>query len=262
MAILNMNELLASLSTARRQNIYKASSTSEGVGTFQSLVRATGYPIAGPVPTAGTGQIPTRNDTYTLEFTNPTEGRKQYLARVNLSCSTSGSLIIYDRLWVNSGLVGNIITSQAVNSLALTRSVDGIGVEIFLEVYTAMGATGSTFTVTYTDGDNISRTGTYIQPANALTVGQMCPFILTGRGVKSIQSVILSISTGTAGNFGLTLLRRIVDIPFNTPNIPVNLDSFALGLPELPDNSALCMMANCTTTNTGNLIGTIDLIEG
>jgi hypothetical protein len=194
----------------------------------------------------------------------PAGGNKKYIGRLNMQGSTSGSLIIYDRLWANSGLVGNVATSQTVNSIALSRNTNGENLEIFGEVYTVMGASAATLSVTYTDAGDASRVGTYAHPANALSVGQMFQIVppASARGVKSIQSAIFSVTTGTAGNWGLVIARRIVEIPLPIINMAVNMNAFDLGLPEIDANACLMMMVMCTATNTGNIAGVIDIIEG
>lgn len=264
MAITTMDGLLGALEAGRRTNIYKASVTAEGAGFWHSLFKVAGRPTAGNTPPTGIGEFPTSATLGTFDFTNPAGANKKYIGRMNIQNSVTGTLTIYDRLWHNSGLVGNVITSQAVNSGTPTRYSDGIGVEIWGEVYTVMGATGSTFSVTYTDSMGVSRVGTYVQPANALTVGQLFPFNppVGAEGCKSIQSIVLGTSTGTAGNFGLVMMRRLADIPLTAVNIGTVMDAFGLGLPELQPNAALCMMLACTGTATGILMGGIDFIEG
>lgn len=264
MAITTMDGLLSGLEATRRITFYKASTTSEGAGTFHSLFKIAGNPSAGVNPPTGVGEIPTSSTLGTFDFTNPAGTNTKYIARINMQGSTLGTLVIYDRLWHNSGQVGNVITPQTVNSTALTRYTDGVGVEIWGEVYTAMGATGSVFSVTYTDSGDVSRIATYTQPANALSVGQMFSFIppIGGTGCKSIQSVQLSVSTGTAGNFGLVLMRRMAEIPLTAVNIGTVMDAFALGMPIVQPSAALCPMVSCTATNTGTIIGAVDIIEG
>lgn len=264
MAIDTMDKLVAGLSGEMRFNFCKPSVTAEGAGTFQSLFKVAGNPTAGANPASGSGAIPTSTTAGAIPFTNNSEGNTKYIGRINMSSSTACSLIIYDRIWANSGLVGNITTSQAVSSSELTRYADGVGVEIFGEVYTAMGATTSTFSVTYTDSNDVSRVGTYVMPANALTVGQMFMFNPPAGavGCKSIQSVQLSATTGTAGNFGLVLVRRLLEVPIPLVNVATAMNAFDLGLPEIKPDACLATMALCTTTSTGNIVGAIDIIEG
>lgn len=265
MAITTMDQLLAGLSGEQRQNILKVSQTAEGAGTFHSLWKAAGFPTAGITPaTTGAGEFPTNATLGAIPLVNAGGANTKYLGRVNMQSPTAGSLIIYDRVWQNSGLVGNVITTQNINSSTPTRYSDGMGLEIFGEVYTVMGATGSVLSVVYTDYNGATMTGTYTHPANALTVGQMFQINppINAVGARAITSATFSISTGTAGNFGLVLARRIAEIPLAFPNVITPMDAFALGLPELKPNACLAMMVACTTTSTGNITGAVDLIEG
>ena len=265
MAITTMDQLIAGLELGSRINILKASMTAEGAGTFQSLLKATGNPpgaIANP-PTL-TGECPTKATTYSLNFSDVTIGNKKYIGRVNMQGSTAGSLIIYDRLWHNSGLVGNVTTDQVVNSIPLTRYTDGRNIEIFGEIYTAIGATAATLTVNYTDMNNAAVVGTYTHPANAESVGQM--FLINppagAKGCKSIQSAKFSVTTGTAGNWGLVMVRRLCEVPLSLINVATVMDAFDTGMPEIQNDACICLMQMCTTTNTGNILGAIDILEG
>jgi len=82
-----------------------------------------------------------------------------------------------------------------------------------VEIYTLIGATGKTITATYTDDGNVSRT------TDAVVIGgtgfrEVSRFIRlpldpNSFGVKSVQSVLLSGSTGTAGDFGVTIIHPL-----------------------------------------------------
>lgn len=264
MAITTADGLVAALAGAQRLNFRKASASAEGAGTFHSLWAVAGTPGAGSAPGSVNGVIPTKATTGALRnFTNP--AATGYAGRLSGSGATIGTLIVYDRLWHCSGLVGNVTTSQAISPPALTRETTGLGVELWGEVYTAMGATGSVFTATYTNDSNVgSRSASYTMPANALSVGQMVPFSLQAGdfGVRSVQALQLSVSTGTAGNFGLTLLRRIAEIPLQSPGLGGVLDAYGLGLPTIPADACLALMVMCSATNTGEIQGRLDLIDG
>ena len=126
MAIDTMDKLIAGLELGSRINILKVQTTSEGAGTYHSLYKVAGNPASATAnPPTGVGEIPTKSTLGSLIYTNPTGVNKKYIGRINVMASTIGSLIIYDRLWHNSGLVGNVVTAQTVNSVALTRYTDG-----------------------------------------------------------------------------------------------------------------------------------------
>lgn len=264
MAITNLDGVVNGLSVGRRINIIKPTTTARVAGGFTSLASLAGYPPLMATPTSGTGRIPTSSSSDAIPFANAVGGEKNYLGRVAVQGTVAGTLVIYDRLWDNSGLVGNITTSQAVNSLPLTRYTDGDGVEIFGQVYTAIGTTASTATVTYTDSNDQTRTATCVMSTATSRVGEMFQFIPQGdaKGVKSIQSFILSSTTGTAGNIGLVLVRRLAEIPMPLIGVVTTNDAFALGLPEIQPNAALHLAVASSTTTTAAIIGSIDIIAG
>ena len=260
----SMDDLVKALASRPITPIYKASATAKAAGSFQSLWRTAGFPTVGNIPASGNGEIPTKNTVGALNFTNAVVGKDLYLGKLGLQGSTAGTFMLYDRLWVNSGLDGTVTTAQTFTMPSLTRHTDAVGVEAYLEIYTATGSTAVTATINYTNSDGVSgRTGTASIVA-APAVGQMFPFSLASgdEGVKSIQSVTLSATTGTAGNFGLTLLKRKAEIPLPSANIGTVLDAVSLGLPPILNDSCLAFMVLTTATNTGNVTGTTCIIEG
>lgn len=245
---------------------YKASATSEGAGTFHSLFLVAGQPGAGSTPpayTAGSGYTCSNSTAGAIPFTNPSSGETE-LFKLAAAGSTLGSLIVYDRLWTCSGLTTaaaatlNITTPGALPSRDAGGTTDGVGVELWGEVYTAPGATGATWTCTYTNSAGTgSKTATYTHPANAESVGQMFRFTLAAGdvGVRSVQSFTTSGTSGTAGSIGITLLRRLAILPFTAANVAQVLDMGALGMPRLYDGTCLALMVLCSATNTGVITG-------
>lgn len=129
-------------------------------------------------------------------------------------------IVIADRLSQQGSLVGNVATAQTTNlpTAALTRYTSGEGVWIGLEVYTVLGATEVTATVSYTNqagtagrsgicriGGGTRRAPSYFGVV-ALQAGDT--------GARSVESVTLSATTGAAGNFGVTLFRPLIPFPF------------------------------------------------
>jgi hypothetical protein len=264
-AIGTQDALVAALAGAQKRGVLKASATSEGAGTWHSLWAVAGQPGAGSAAGSVNGAIPTSATAGAIPYTAPGGANDAYIGRFTAQGPTVGTLILYDRLWHNSALVGNVTTLQSFTQPALTRETSGQGVELWGEVYTAMGATGSVFTATYTNQAGTgSRSASYTMPANALSVGQMFPFTLQAgdAGVQSVQSVQLSISTGTAGNFGLTLLKRHAELPLTAANVGAVLDFFGLGGGLLPDDACLALAVLCSTTSTGIIQAGLSIIEG
>ena len=265
-ALTTVNAVVAAL-PGQRISVNKPSQTSEGAGTWHSLWKVGGQPAAGasPAAIAAGGAIPTRATVGALPIANAATAPLNLLKAV-MSGTVAGSLIVYDRLYAVSGFSGAVATLQSITTPPTINRPNGNGddVEIWGEVYTAMGATAATFTALYTDqGGTTGQAATYVMPANALTVGQMVPFALAAgdTGVRALASLQLSISTGTAGDFGLTLLRRIAEIPLNIPNVPIIADLFGLGKPQIEVDACLALMVQCTTTTTGQFLGSFNFGE-
>lgn len=243
----------------------KATFTAEGAGTWHSLWSLAGLPGAGATPATGNGAIPVDSTTGGMGFVNAAGTDNNYIGYFSGSGTLAGTLVVYDRLWHNSGIVGNIITTQSFTSTALTRFTSGEGVELWGEFYSAMGAVASTLTVVYTDqAGNTGNSATYAAPANAETVGQMVPFTLAvgDYGVRAVASATWSISRTTAGNMGLVLMKRIATIPINTANRAAVFDAISCGVREVPDDACLTFMVQSTAASANVVGGTLDLIAG
>lgn len=272
MAITNQDGLIAGLRLP--QPLQKASLTAEGAGTFSSLWKVAGVPTAGSNPpafSAGSGYTMTKATTGAIPFVDAPGGQNSNLAQVGVTGATIGTLLIYDRLWACSGFTTNITTLQSITtpgsipSRDLNGASNGDAVELWLEVYTAPGATGATWTVTYTDqGGTGSVTTTYAHPANAESIGQTMPLILAAgdTGVRAVASFQCSVSSGTAGDIGITLRRRIAEIPITLANVAQIFDWAQLGLPRIYDDSCLEFVVQCSTTNTGFLLPSIVIAQG
>ena len=132
------------------------------------------------------------------------------------------SFILIDRLSHQGGLSGTATGAQTTNlpTAALTRYTSGVGVMAALEVYSAVGASATTASVSYTNQDGTSgRTSKDVAfgGADDGNTGQRRFIILPlqdgDTGVRSVESVTLAASTGTAGNFGVTLVKPILLLP-------------------------------------------------
>lgn len=257
MAITDLSTLSASLAAKVGRPFTKLSATAEGAGTFHSLWAVTGYPPAGSAPGA-TALVPTNATTGAWPFTAGGGALQDYIGNVNFRGPTAGTIIVYDRLVHVSGLSGtNVTVDTAVSNTALTRYTDGIGVEAYAEFYTAIGATAATLNVRYTDQDgNTNQVGTYAHPANAESVGQMVPIVLAAGdyGVRAITNYHWSVTTGTAGNFGFTLLRRLFDVPINA-NLATTMSALDHGLTQVLPDACIAFMVQCSTTSTGLIQG-------
>lgn len=268
MTISTMDQLVAAM-PGQHRHLFKAQQTSKAAGTWHSLWKAAGQPGAGanpPVKTAGSGYVPTAATVGAIPYVDPGASKGGYLARAAAALTTIGTLILYDRLWACSGLDGTLLTAQAVTTPgALTRpDATGADVELWLEWYTATGGTAANVVADYRDQDDVASTTPSVVVTATPVVGQMqqLPLAVGDSGVRQLTSVTLSASTGTAGDFGVTLLRRVAEIPVALVGVGNVLDGLALGLPSISNAACLAMMVLCSTTNTGNLQGAVDLVQG
>lgn len=249
----------------------KASLANAVAGQFFSLWRATGQPAQGAIPT--TAAIPTSATTGAMGFANQTAPAKSYLAWLFASCSNSAmSPEIHDRVAHLGGLVLNVTTSQTVTGLDVSGSGLNLGadrrgdanysdLQWWLEVYTDGGATASnaTINVTYDDGStgnlNVQAVGGTLRAGRMIPLTPLIPSAQQGRFIRGINSVILSASTGTAGNFGFTATRPRTALALPLANKTETADWASLGLPEIPNDACLQVVMLCGTTSTGTLRG-------
>ena len=89
----------------------KASLTTQVVGQYTSLWRATGVPAQGAIPAAAA--LCTKALAGALGFDNQTSPATSYLAYHSLLCSVANTnLEVHDRLAHMGGLVGNVTAAQ------------------------------------------------------------------------------------------------------------------------------------------------------
>jgi hypothetical protein len=276
MAITTLAGLKTQMLGARKCVFYKPAATAEGAGTFHSLWTPAGFPGAGATPplyTAGSGYIPTNATTGAISLPDPPAGKDLRLAYVDIcaavgSQATYGSLIVYDRLWHCSGIPTEPADTYAITTPEdepITRGdLDGRGVEMWLETYDFPGATGGVWDVAFLDAVNSSvSTATYAHPANSESVGQMMLMRLP-EGTSSVQypiEVVINTGSGSAGNVGITLLRRIASIPIGIWYGKVRIDFLSLGLPKIETGACLACMWQCNGTATPVLNATLWIIE-
>lgn len=249
--------------------IDKASIANMVAGNYASLWRATGQPAQAAIPTSSA--ICNSALLGAMGFANQTAPALSYLGWLFAACSNAASVLeIHDRLIHRGGLVLNVTTSQTVTGLDLSTigiAADRIGdtnysdVQWWLEVYTDGGATASnaTINVTYNDGTtgnlNVQAVGGTLRAGRMIPLTRLIPTAQQGKFIRGVNSVILSASTGTAGNFGFTATRprTVVDLP--VANKSEVRDWAQLGFPNIPNDSCLQVVMICSTTSTGTVRG-------
>lgn len=279
MAIASRDELINSMANnTSRIIIDKASIANAAAAQFHSLWRATGQPGQGAIPAAAA----TCNNTLlgAIQFTQQTSPATSYLGILEGLCANAGTTLeIHDRLMHMGGLSGIVTTAQTVN-LDLNANLANVNldarkgdanfsdVQWWLEWYTDTGATAATVTVTvtYNDGTSGALTGfalaatrraSYMVPLNGLI-----PAAAAGKYIRDVDSLQLSVSTGTAGSFGVTATRYRAALFKPLANARFTADWAGLGLPEIANSACLFAIQLASTTSTGIVRATGKILHG
>ena len=268
MTITTRDELIDSLAN-RCQNLIssKFSIGNAVLGQTFSLWRATGQPAQAAIPAAAA--VCTQALAGAFTWTNPVSPMRSYLARATMMGSNNASEIqVHDRLIHMGGLSGIVTTAQTVGTDA-SLTGERIGdanysdVQWWLEWYTDTGTTAVSATVAFTYSDNTTST-VVVALAASQRAGRMMPIQspVAGKFIKSIQSVTLSATTGTAGSFGVTAMRLVTSFGLGVANTTYVADWAQIGLPRIFDNSCLQLVCFAAGSTTGAFYGQIKLVQG
>lgn len=248
----------------------KASMANAAAGNVFSLWQATGTPGAGATP--GAAAVCTSALTGAIGFPNQTAPVTSYLGWLTYAPSVGPcNLEFHDRLAHMGGLSGTVTTAQGALSLVTTApSAERIGdtnysdVSWFLEVYTALGSTSVTATVNVTYDDNSTGNLAAVTLGTSPRAGRMYPLssASAGKFIKAVNSVTLSATTGTAGNFGITATRMRSVVTSPIANFAAVVDWAALGMPEIFNDACLQMVMLCSNTTTGTVKGGGKILHG
>lgn len=253
MSLTSLDQLITAMGSSSAQTLYfnKNGKASQLAGGYSSSWNGAGTPGAGAVP--GAAEIPSNATVGALAFNNPASGLSSYLARGAVSVTVSGAAMrIYDRIGQMGGLSGTLTSAQPV-SLSMTGTANNLAarrgksdyseVQWYLEWYTDTGSTAVTATVSYTDANGVSGKTVGVAMAATMRSGRMLVIEpADGVPIRSVESVQLSASTGTAGNFGVTAARLLVELPAGLANTTLVQDWAAIGLPIIPDSACMAIM--------------------
>lgn len=279
MTISTVDELVNAMgNNLSRVVIDKASIANTAAGQFHSLWRATGQPGQGPIPAAAAACD--HSFVGALQFTQQTSPATSYLGIFEGLCTNnSTTLEVHDRLAHMGGLSGTVTTAQTanvdLNALLATANLNErkgdanfSDVQWWLEWYADTGGTAVTATVnvTYNDGTSANltaislaatRRASFMQPLNSFI-----PAADSGKYIRDVNTVTLSATTGTAGNFGVTATRYRAALYKPVANARFTADWAGLGLPEIPNSSCLMTVQLAGTTSTGSVRATGKIIHG
>jgi hypothetical protein len=234
-----------------------------------SLWEYDGMPAKGAVPTSGA--IPDRTTQGAIPFTAPGGSRDKHLIGASITPLTAGVFLLYDRLFHEGGLSGTSTAAQTIQGStptpALTRNTGGAGNIAFYEIYTTLGTTATTLTMTYTNqGGTGSRTSTINIGSTGfreVTRMQRIPLAAGDSGIRAIEQIQLTATTGTAGNFGITIAQPLAWIPVGASGI-MGWRDYTTGLPGIPvidPNACLALMFIPGAATAPELFGSLATIE-
>jgi hypothetical protein len=259
MALTDFNEYVERLSENRASDFLM----NGGLGRAARLNAI--WQVFSPAPTTPTTSVVTNKDS--LQSIGPipavSTGRLTFLGGrfsfMPTSSSGGGAAgIMVDLLNINGGLSGIVTTPQTTNlpTAALTRYTSGEGVMAGIVVYTIIGTTATTVTISYTNQAGTSgrtSTATTFGGSNFREQNSFIPIPLqTGdTGVKSIESVTVLATTGTAGNFGVCLYKPLSMISLERTTGQAPLDAVSSGcivgsLCEIHPDACLTFLGNGT----------------
>lgn len=240
----------------RSVSFMKTGTASEGVGYWYCTSKDGGFPGAWSPGTPGVNGRVTDGtaaaDSGCIPITNPSTGAN-YLTEVNLSSSINHTHILFDVLWVNSGLSVTTTTAQAITTPTLpardlngTTNGEGCMIGLLFTAAATNSANISNTTVSYTNSNGVSgRIATLAAIAGSMipltpNLGTMIWFNLQAgdKGVRSIQSISLGTSL-VSGAVSLMICRDIATMGTTIPN--VNAQKI-IGTPGIRIYNGTCML--------------------
>ncbi len=257
--------------TARVLKEFNGQSTTSGVVITSTWLGA-GTPDPGVAPS--TAVVPDRATTGALGQRNPNGSNQLRLIEMLSALELEdGWIALIDRLSHQGGLSGTVTTEQTTNlpTAALTRGdTSGVGVYAGLEVYTQIGATATLPTIRYT---NSAGTANRISPAAQFgATGRrnpgafaIMPMASGDKGVRSVEGVTLDVTSGTAGNFGVTLFRILGFWPYTRQWGHQPLDEFlqagGVSFAAIPNDACLAFIGCTGTSADVYLKANLSLVE-
>ena len=262
--------------------VSKASLANAAAGQYFSLWQSAGLPAAGATPTgAGSGPlVPTNTALGAIPIIDKVSPMANYVSEMELSAANAmTSYEIHDRLAHQGGFVGNVTTGQIAafdfNSLLLSANIaerkgdsNFSDIQWWLEWYTATGATASNATINVTFNDSTTGNLTVVAVGGTVRAGRMIPLNSLiaaadqGKYIRGVNSITLSASTGTAGNFGITATRYRCGALARTANVRNRVIWEQIGFPQIYAQSALFPIVLTSTTTTGVINSTLKVVYG
>ncbi len=262
MAISTYAQYKQDLAETSQQLPLALGSTASASGRWYNL-----WKTAVPIGTTPTGPVvPTNATLGSLGQQDSTSGTLAIIGS-RFNSFNPGVYLVADRLSHQGGLSGTVATAQTTNlpTAALTRYTSGAGVMVGLSIYTQIGTTQTSVTISYTNQAGTSGQvspavlfgGTGFREANRFI---LIPLASDDTGVRAVASVTQLASTATAGAYGVTLFKPLYAVIVDETN-GVTVSDFITGksfggIPEVQDGACLFMiaMSNSTAIQGGGIL--------
>lgn len=285
MTIANADQLINSMGNNSSRIILDKNSTATltaatwVAGNYYSLWKATGQPGAGATPT--TAAVCSNALVGSFQFNQQTSPATSYLGIFEaVQPNAAVTIEVHDRLVHMGGLSGTITPGAqlvdvdldlllgTLNLNARKGDANYSDVQWWLEWYVATGATASNATINVTYNDNTSgnltavAVGGTIQNTRLISLNPLIPSADSGKYIMRVNTVTLSASTGTAGNFGVTATRYRASVFMPIANARFTSNWADLGLPEIYNSSCLFCYVIAGATSSGIVKATGKIVHG
>ena len=277
-AITTWDGLLAARAAGKADDplVYKA--VSGGSGVWYSTILGVGLPPAAAAFTnAPGGAVLNSASVGAIPLVLPAGDDAKYIASLYFTTATSvsGFFLLSDLLVAAGNIPSNSTAATTVNTAALTRYTDGVGVCPILYITTATGANATNITVTYTGDVNgaaqttgaialhasyraahsFAPTGCwtdYSTPGTSLEF--RLPLASGDSGALSVDTVQFSAATASAGRLAALLHKPLmlvqkISIATRVESLDLSTPQALLSLVELPvgtdDKLGFIFCINC-----------------
>lgn len=248
-----------------------AAGTAPVAGRWSSLWLHDGFPGAPAANPGATWVNPTNATAGALPVASPGGGRQKWAVAVEAAASVAGTFLLYDRLAHVSGMSGIVTSAQTgtgTGSVSRYTSTASKGNIAFIEVYTALGATAQTgCTVSYNNESAVTKTSPAFQIGGTGFNEKLrmipIPLAAGDQGITQINSVTIPVSTGTAGDFGVTIARPIAYLHVVNGGIGAQRDLIS-GYPaamEILSDACLAAAFLANTTTIPTIYGSLHCVE-
>lgn len=258
MAINSLDNIIASISAGKTAEPFfqktPTNAATSAAGRYHELFTATGIPTGGTFSgTAGVATVMNSSTVGALPIQATASPDNQHLLNMSLVSPTATAvtarMILVDFLLYYPALVVTGAPTALNNTATLPRYTSGEGVQAFIAVQTALGATQPALTFSYTDqaGNTGNTALAMTSPVASAPVstcfqnngGLWMPRVGTDSGIRKLDSYTLA--TGTTGTVAAVLCKPLFEIPITVVNSMVQVDALAQipSLPKIEDGACL-----------------------